>query len=262
MLVENRAKAIWGEKHMESGTKILIGAGLTALLAWGSHSAFGGGVKFVDGLEAKAQAALASNAVSGVTAVAERDPQLKRVIILSGDKSDEEKAKIIAQMKAIPGVADARWADGTGAAVAAAPAKIEAPATKEAVAECQGDVNAITSAKTINFRSGSAYLAADGNAVIDEIAKVLTPCKGTAVEIQGHTDLIGNADTNTKLSQQRADVVMAELVKKGVPADRLKAKGYGSAQPIENAMNPAANAKNRRTVFSVSAAGTAAEGGN
>jgi OmpA-OmpF porin, OOP family len=246
---------------MESSTKILIGAGITALLAWGSHAVMG--ENFINGLESQVEARLSADGTAGVTVDMERDPALRRIVILSGEKSDAEKASIIAAVKALPGVADARWADGGAPVMAAAePAKAEAPATKEAVAECQGDVNAITSAKTINFRSGSAYLAADGNAVIDEIAKALTPCAGTSVEIQGHTDLTGNADTNAKLSQQRADVVMGELVKKGVPAERLTAKGYGSSQPVENGVNEAANAKNRRTVFAITAAGAAPAGGN
>jgi OmpA-OmpF porin, OOP family len=246
---------------MESGTKILIGAGLTALLAWGSHSAIGRGGAFIDGLESNAQAGLTSGAIAGVTAKAERDPQYQRVIILSGNKTDEEKAKIIAQMKAIPGVADARWDDGDAVATAdIAPAKTEAPATAAAVEACQKDINALMTGKTINFQSGSAYLA-ENNAILDEVAAALKPCAGTSVEVQGHTDLSGVPETNQKLSQERAERVVAALVAKGVPVERMTAKGYGATQPLENARGNAANAKNRRTVFSVTAAAAApAEG--
>jgi OmpA-OmpF porin, OOP family len=146
---------------------------------------------------------------------------------------------------------------GAGTATTAAAPAAEAPASAEKVASCQTDINTLMTGKTINFQSGSAYLAADSNAVIDELAKALTPCAGTKVEIQGHTDLRGNADLNQGLSQQRAETVMKVLTEKGVPADRLTAKGYGATQPLENAMNSAANAKNRRTVFAVSAANAA-----
>jgi OmpA-OmpF porin, OOP family len=247
---------------MEAGSKILIGAALTALLAWGSHSAMDGGVKFVTGLEAKAQAALTSNTISGVTAVVERTPQLKRVIILSGDKTDAEKADIIAKMKAIPGVADARWDTGPVAAkVDVAPAKVEAPASTAAIAACQQDINKVMAGKTINFQSGSAYLA-ENNTVLDEVAAALKPCAGMAVEVQGHTDLSGAPETNQTLSQDRAERVVAAMVAKGVPAERLTAKGYGSSRPLENTRSAAANAKNRRTVFAIAASAAASEGGN
>jgi OmpA-OmpF porin, OOP family len=242
---------------MEAGSKILIGAGLTALLAWGSHSAVGGGAKFVSGLEANAQAMLTGNAIAGVTASVERDPQLKRVIILSGVKNDAEKAAIIAQMKAIPGVADARWDTGVAiAAPVAAPAKVETPATQEAVAACQQDINAVMAGKTINFQSGSAYLAENNN-VLDEVASALKPCAGMTVEVQGHTDLSGAPETNQKLSEERAKRVVEALVAKGIPAERMAAKGYGSSQPLDKARTNVANAKNRRTVFALAATGAA-----
>jgi OOP family OmpA-OmpF porin len=245
---------------MEAGNKILIGAALTALLAWGSHSAMDGGAKFVTGLQAKANEALTSNAIAGVTASVERTPQLRRVIILSGDKTDAEKADLIAKMKAIPGVSDARWDTGSVVAkVEAAPAKVEAPASTAAIAACQQDINKVMVGKTINFQSGSAYLA-ENNAVLDEVAAALKPCAGMAVEVQGHTDLSGAPETNQTLSQDRAERVVAAMVAKGVPAERLTAKGYGSSQPLENIRSAAANAKNRRTVFAIAA--SAAPGGN
>ncbi len=145
-------------------------------------------------------------------------------------------------------------ATGIATPLAAAPAATAPAATAEAVTACQGNINAVMTGKTINFRSGSAYLAADSNSLLDDVAKALKPCAGTSVEIQGHTDLVGGADTNLILSQSRADTVKQALVSRGIDAPRLSAKGYGAAQPIENVINPAANAKNRRTIFAISAA--------
>ena len=50
--------------------------------------------------------------------------------------------------------------------------------------------------------------------------------------VQGHTDSTGSMRTNMKLSQRRAQSVKAFLITKGVPADRLEAKGYGPTRPI------------------------------
>lgn len=244
---------------MESATKILIGAGLTALMAWGAHSGLGRGQHFVDGLKIQAEATLSANAVSGVTVAMMSDPALKRIVILSGDKTDAEKAAALAAVRAIPGVLDAHWA---GDEAAVAPVAAPVPATKEAVAACQGDINTLMAGKTINFQSGSAYLAADSDALLTELATALTPCAGTKVEVQGHTDLTGSAEINQTISQARAEAVMKALTAKGVPADRLTAKGYGPSQPLENAMTTAANAKNRRTVFSVASASAASAAPN
>jgi OmpA-OmpF porin, OOP family len=240
---------------MESATKILIGAGVTALMAWGAHSGLGRGQMFVDGLNSQAESTLSANAVSEVSVSMLSDPSLKRIVILSGDKTDEEKAAALAAVRAIPGVLDARWA-GDAPTVATAPVAAAAPATQEAVAQCQGDINALMAGKTINFQSGSAYIAGDSDALLTEVAAALKPCAGTKVEVQGHTDLTGSASINQTISQARAEAVMKALTGKGVPADRLTAKGYGPSQPLENAMTPAANAKNRRTVFSVAASVT------
>jgi OmpA-OmpF porin, OOP family len=225
-------------------------------MAWGAHSGLGRGQMFVDSLKTQAESTLGANAMSGVSVSMLSDPSLKRIVILSGDKTDAEKAAALAAVRAIPGVLDARWAGDAAtnsAANAAAPVTATTPATKEAVAECQGDINTLMAGKTINFQTSSSYIAADSNALIGEIVTALKPCAGMKIEIQGHTDLTGNAVVNQKLSQDRADKVMQALVTKGVPAGQMTAKGYGQTQPLENAMTQAANAKNRRTVFSVAA---------
>ncbi len=152
-----------------------------------------------------------------------------------------------------------RTADGAsteGASAVATPAAV--PATKEAVAECQTDINTLMTGKAVNFQSGSAYLAPESSKLLADVATALKPCTGTQIEVQGHTDLIGNADINQNLSQARAESVVKALVDQGVPAMQLTAKGYGLTQPLENARTSQANAKNRRTVFAVTAAGAAA----
>jgi OOP family OmpA-OmpF porin len=69
------------------------------------------------------------------------------------------------------------------------------------------------------------------------------------VEIGGHTNSVGNAAYNESLSQRRAEAVKEYLVANGVPADRLKAVGYGSSQPVQGS-DPAAG-ENRRVVLTM-----------
>jgi outer membrane protein OmpA-like peptidoglycan-associated protein len=69
------------------------------------------------------------------------------------------------------------------------------------------------------------------------------------VEIQGHTDNVGNDDANQKLSEHRAKAVFDYVIDKGIPSDRLRYKGYGESQPIADNNTAMGRAKNRRTVF-------------
>ena len=103
---------------------------------------------------------------------------------------------------------------------------------------------------TIYFDVGKATIKTQSHAILDEVAATLKAQKKIAlVEIQVHTDARGSDTFNLEMSQKRAQAVYTYLVRKGVPAKRLRAKGYGETQPLDKAANEAAWAKNRRTVF-------------
>ena len=81
---------------------------------------------------------------------------------------------------------------------------------------------------------------------LDEIAEVLQKNPTLRVEIQGHTDNIGNEAYNMKLSENRARAVMEYLVRKGIQPQQLSAAGYGFSRPIAYNDTPEGRAKNRR----------------
>ncbi|EKB58262.1 OmpA family protein [Bergeyella zoohelcum] len=98
----------------------------------------------------------------------------------------------------------------------------------------------------INFDTNKATLKADGREIIAEIIKVLEQNPELKIAINGHTDNMGNKEHNQKLSQTRADAVKSELVKAGISADRLTAKGFGQENPITNNDTETRRASNRR----------------
>ena len=233
---------------MDSSTKILIGAAATVVLGAFAHMAIG--ADFIDGLSDDATQQLSDNKLGHIKANFVREPSLKRIAILSGEASGEEREKALSMVGDIPGVAGAVWEED--AATEENETNAPAAASAEDVAKCQGDIDTVVAGKNINFKSGSAYVPPASLPLIDELVAIVKPCSGINLEVQGHTDLIGNADGNARISQARADAVMKVMVEKGIDAALLSAKGYGASQPIENARTYAANAKNRRTVFIVS----------
>lgn len=90
----------------------------------------------------------------------------------------------------------------------------------------------ITLSASSLFAIGQAKLGADKS----ELNKLATALKdhpeAGSIQINGYTDPLGNEKANQALSQKRADAVKTYLVSQGVPADRLKAVGKGSADPV------------------------------
>lgn len=239
---------------MNGTTKFVIGAAVTSLMAMGAHSAVGLGKGFIDKLDAEARSRLSAEAVPGVTVAMQTQPALERVVLLSGPATDAEKARLIAAMKAIPGVANARWADGGPAAAPTPAPATPPPATPEQVQSCQSGVDAVAAGKTIPFETGKSTVKADAAPLIAALAEALKTCAGTTVEVAGHTDITGTAAANQILSQARADAVRSALVAQGAPADRLVARGYGSSKPRVAGTGSTADAANRRIDFTVNAA--------
>lgn len=104
----------------------------------------------------------------------------------------------------------------------------------------------------INFATGSANISPNSMDILKKAAETLkAAADGAKVEIGGHTDNVGNPQSNMKLSAARANSVMATLVKLGVTASMLTAKGYGDTKPLESNDTAEGKAKNRRMEFSV-----------
>lgn len=101
----------------------------------------------------------------------------------------------------------------------------------------------------IYYATGAEELYPQSYVILDEFAEFLIDHPNMKVEIQGHTDNVGNAAENMKLSQHRADNVVKYLIENKVNADNLTAKGYGPTKPISDNTSVEGKAKNRRTEF-------------
>lgn len=98
----------------------------------------------------------------------------------------------------------------------------------------------------INFDTGKSTISLDSAGILDAAAAALKEAATLKVEVGGHTDNVGTPEANLKLSQARAQAVMAALIDRGVKADRLTANGFGQTAPIADNRTEDGRAKNRR----------------
>ncbi|HKQ96819.1 MAG TPA: OmpA family protein [Candidatus Polarisedimenticolia bacterium] len=119
-------------------------------------------------------------------------------------------------------------------APAAAAAPVFQPGTKSLVLE------------GVTFDTNSVRLKSASDATLDKVADSLRANPDVRVEVGGHTDNTGSPSVNAKLSAGRAQSVVDYLVAKGIAPSRLKAKGYGSTQPVADNKSADGRAKNRR----------------
>ena len=105
--------------------------------------------------------------------------------------------------------------------------------------------------KRVEFVYAKDRLTPKSRKIIDQIVAILKKYPDVHVEIGGHTDSDGDAKRNLKLSQRRAEAVKRYLVKKGIAANRLVAKGYGESRPLVKNDTRAHKQINRRVEFKV-----------
>ena len=101
----------------------------------------------------------------------------------------------------------------------------------------------------IYFGFNSYDLTPESLPVLDQLIEFLRDNPSVSIEIQGHTDNIGNDADNQRLSEDRAQSVYNYLNKGSISPDRLTFKGYGETMPVADNATEAGRAKNRRTVF-------------
>jgi len=103
----------------------------------------------------------------------------------------------------------------------------------------------------LSFDTGSARIRPNSEAELTNIAAILTNCPNVRMTIAGYTDNVGTAEANLRLSRDRANAVVGDLVNKGVSRDRLAAKGYGEENPLADNATEEGRAQNRRVAMLV-----------
>jgi outer membrane protein OmpA-like peptidoglycan-associated protein/tetratricopeptide (TPR) repeat protein len=101
----------------------------------------------------------------------------------------------------------------------------------------------------IKYATNSAEIEGASQYILDELITFLKENPSVHIEVQGHTDNVGDLQSNMALSQDRAFTVVAYLQAHGIQAARLIGKGYGPTMPVASNDSENGRAQNRRTAF-------------
>lgn len=110
--------------------------------------------------------------------------------------------------------------------------------------EARGTVISLSGA--VLFASAQSSLLPIAQDKLNQVANALKENPNQTILIEGHTDSRGSATVNDALSLQRAQAVRDYLISRGIPAERVRAVGIGSARPLADNATPEGRANNRR----------------
>lgn len=116
---------------------------------------------------------------------------------------------------------------------------------------CQQLFTELLGKARIRFESGQSAILNDSAGLLDRLVETALRCQTAGLEIVGHTDADGDDAANLALSEQRAQAVVDYLISAGLPANRLRAVGQGSSQPVASNDTDEGKAQNRRIEFVV-----------
>jgi cytochrome c oxidase subunit II len=105
--------------------------------------------------------------------------------------------------------------------------------------------------KHVFFETGSAKLDELSYSELDHVAGIMKKFPYIRLNVNGHTDNVGDSGANLALSSQRAAAVKARLAAQGIEAGRLTSAGYGDTKPVEKNDTEEGRKKNRRTELKV-----------
>jgi len=98
----------------------------------------------------------------------------------------------------------------------------------------------------ILFETGKSAIQQESLPIIDQIYEMLKGDANLKISIEGHTDNVGDATSNKKLSNDRAKSVMDALIAKGIDKTRMSSLGWGQEKPVADNRTDEGKAKNRR----------------
>ena len=98
----------------------------------------------------------------------------------------------------------------------------------------------------ILFETGKSAIQQESLPIVDQIYELMKSNSALKVSVEGHTDNVGDAASNKKLSNDRAKAIVDALISKGIDKTRLSSVGWGQEKPVADNRAEEGRAKNRR----------------
>lgn len=103
----------------------------------------------------------------------------------------------------------------------------------------------------VQFETGKSIIKSSSFAILNNVVTIMKENPTYKLYILGHTDNVGDAAKNLKLSQERAAAVEKYLETKGVNTSRVRSEGFGDTMPAYDNTSTEGKSKNRRVEFKV-----------
>jgi outer membrane protein OmpA-like peptidoglycan-associated protein len=108
-----------------------------------------------------------------------------------------------------------------------------------------------TAFNNLEFESSKGIILETSKLALDELAQLLSERQTWKLDISGHTDNVGDDNTNMLLSKKRAEALKNYLVSKGISADRLRVFYFGETKPVAENNSEEGRKKNRRVEMKI-----------
>lgn len=124
--------------------------------------------------------------------------------------------------------------------------ELAVPASASHNAETTHTVGKVMRLDDLTFEAGRNKIDPASYSELDEVVLMLKNNPRMVIQLEGHTDIRGNANANLKLSEERVLAVKSYLTEKGASKKRIKTRAFGSTSPLSREDTEAAQALNRR----------------
>jgi outer membrane protein OmpA-like peptidoglycan-associated protein len=101
------------------------------------------------------------------------------------------------------------------------------------------------------FEVAKSKIEPESYTQLDNVVEMMNENPKMIIQLEGHTDVLGNPSKNLKLSEDRVKAVKDYLVAKGISKSRIKTAAFGGTQPLSREDTPEAHRLNRRVELRV-----------